>query len=862
MTGMMPFKIPLVYRLINGSSPAVAPVDTGGYDVLIGGLGFRYATDNNFPFRRTTEPTTINRVDQSLEPGEQTLSKLPWIKSQSSFHAGAGQQNLEAPFTAFQYQQEQVAHIRYDTSLGVDPWTPGKVVRLPDTTFSAFGFSATNMCTATVGGIDYAIIGGNQSLYQAAWLSGPDAAPTITQIDLSGSTYGGISNCNVTSLTTDGVNYYALIQLTNAGYVPGVLSYVVQGSVTSTATPVALYEAPNYASATARTNLCVDPDFEGASINAAWSATGSATPTLAQSTAQHRTGTKSMVVTATGANTFFAGVAYSLPTTVGQTYTFSPYVYNPTTGGSSGGVGLLQGGMAGGSTTVRDAWTQISITFKATATTSVVSIYFGGTTSSGNVFYVDDVLIENAASAGSYFSGNTAADASYTYAWSGTANASTSTATPIPIPGGSKGVLGWAKERLMAGLNNKMYELATDSSVAPHSALPSPRYSHPSTSWRWSAISESPDSVLAAGATGNQASILKLTLDTSGATPVLAGASSAAKLPLGEIVNVMGNYLGTYVCIGTNKGVRVASFDTYSGNMVYGPLSLSTTQPVYGLCGVDRFVYAGYSNQQADGSTGLARLDLSFQIDTAGRLAWAPDLRPPSTAPTGRGTVTAVSVLPYSGRIIFLTAEGIHVQQGSPGNDSGASYWLRTSRIRYDTAEPKLFKLGTIRGTLDTSSIQVSSLTPFNGTFNLGTFGPVTGGNPGNFRLPVGLNEWIQMQFNLNGQNCVFNSYQVRAYPAPQRQHLIEFTVYCMENEMDRDGDIQTDPVLPFDRYQAVKALEASGNEVTFTEFTPTGPRTTQVLIEQVELISIARFPTQTEAFGGLLTFHLRETET
>lgn len=861
MSSKLPFKLPFANPSTPSSATTSVVVDTGGYDILLNGIGFRLATDQSFPFKRTTEPTTIRRVDQSLEPGEQTLSQLPWIKSQSSFHAGAGQQNLEAPFTAFQYQQEQVAHIRFDTSLGVDVWTPGKVTRLPDTTFSAFGFSATSLCTATVNGIDYAIIGGNQSLYQAAWLGGPDAAPTITQIDLSGSTYGGISNCNITSLTTDGSHYYALIQLTNAGFVPGVLTYVAQGSITSTAAPVALYEAPNYANASPRTNLCVDPDFEGASINAAWSGTGSATPTIAPSTTQARVGTKSMKVTATGANTFFEGVAYSLPSVVGNTYTFTAYVYNPSVGGSVGGVALVTGGQFGGSTTATNAWTPISITYKATAATTNFTLYFGGSVSVGDSFYVDTVLLEQAAVAGSYFSGRTAADSLYTYSWSGTADASTSVATPVAVPGGSKGVIGWAKERLMAGLSNRIYELPTDSSVAAHSQLPPPRYSHPNSAWLWSAICEAPGAILAAGATGNQANVMQMTLDTSGATPVLAGASSVGALPLGETVNVMMSYLGAYVCLGTNKGVRVASFDTYSGNMVVGPLSLVTTQPVYGLCGADRFVYAGYSNQQADGSTGLARLDISLQIDASGRLAWAPDLRPPSTAPTGRGTVTAVSVLPNSGRIIFLTPEGIHVQQGVAGHDPGASYWLRTSRIRYDTLEPKLFKLGSIRGTLDTSSITVTGIAPFQSNVNLGTFGPIVGGNPGDFRLVPGLNEWIQLQFSLNGQSCVLNSYQAKAIPAPGRQHLIEFTVLLMNREVDRHGVNAVDPLDPRDRYETLKELEKSGQEITFIEFTSLGPVSTQVVIDQIEFISFYR-PTDQSDLAGFITFHLRETET
>jgi len=76
------------------------------------------------------------------------------------FHAGAGQLYLEQGFTAFQYQQEQIEHVRFDTCLGVDCWTAGQVKRLPDTTFFDFGFNATVMCTATVAGVDYAIIGG------------------------------------------------------------------------------------------------------------------------------------------------------------------------------------------------------------------------------------------------------------------------------------------------------------------------------------------------------------------------------------------------------------------------------------------------------------------------------------------------------------------------------------------------------------------------------------------------------------------------------------------------------------------------------------------------------------------------------
>jgi hypothetical protein len=112
------------------SAPGVVTIsdqDVGGYDLMVGGHGFRLATDQQFAYVRGSEPTTTRRFDSEAEPGEQSLSALPWIKSQSSFHGGAGQLNLEQGLTSFEYQQEKVDHIRFDNSLGVDVWNLGKV---------------------------------------------------------------------------------------------------------------------------------------------------------------------------------------------------------------------------------------------------------------------------------------------------------------------------------------------------------------------------------------------------------------------------------------------------------------------------------------------------------------------------------------------------------------------------------------------------------------------------------------------------------------------------------------------------------------------------------------------------------------
>lgn len=852
----LPLTLPAAYKLKAGQQPATSDVDTGGYDVLIGGIGFRLATDQQFPYVRATEPTTVHRFDNSAEVGEQTLSPLPWVKSQSSFHAGAGQMNLEAPFTAFQYQQEQIAHLRYDTSLGVDPWTPGLIQRLPDTTFSNFGFDVKCVVTAVVNGVDVAVVGGTHSLYQITWASGPDVAPTVTAIDMTSATYGGLTNITISSLTTDGRNYYGIVQLTSVGSTAGILTYVVSGQMESTAAPVALYEVPNYKSATPRTNLCTNPNFETATTG--WAASGTPLPTIGLSGVQKRSGVQSLIVTSTGTSTFFEGVNYTASgLTVGAVYTFSVYVYNPSVGGV-GDIGILIGGgsFGAGAGGTKDSWKRISVTWTATATTHSMNIFMQSPSGAGSVFYVDDALLEQSGTIGAYFNGGTTADSSYTYSWSGTANLSTSIATPIQSASNAQGVCAWVKERLISALSNSVYELSPNTSQ--HSALPTAKYTHPISAYMYSAISESPDAILISGTTGLQCTIMQFKLDTSGGTPTLGAGATIATLPTGEQVLCMAAYLGSFIALGTNKGIRVGTFDTYSGHFTYGPLSVVTTSPVYGITGRDRFVFGGFTNQQADGKTGLVRVDLTQPIDASGRLAWSPDLRPPVSAPTGLGTVYGVGVLPQSGRLMFATSEGFHVEGNGPGSSGTA--WLRTSRIRYDTEELKLFKAGRIHGSLDTATITVVGLTQFGGSANLGTFGFLNGSNdPGEFGLPSGLNPWIQLQFQLNGSSAVLNSYSAKALPAPTRQRVITITVNCFRQETDRYGLDVTDPLLPRDRYAQVKALESSGNEIRFVEFTNTGPIATLVVIDQLEYHSFSR-PNIDDDFGGYITFKLRET--
>jgi hypothetical protein len=674
LTRALPLGLPSVYVSLPGESTP-ADVDTGGYDVMIGGYGFRLATDQQFYYSRSTEPITTHRYDSSLEPGEQSLSPLPWIKAQSSFHGGAGQLNLEQGFNAFQYQQEQVSHVRFDTCQGVDVWTPGKVQRLPGTKLTPALSSGdfAHMVTAAPNGVDVAIAGGVHTLTQITWGSGPSAAPTQTAIDLSGANFGGATNCTVSSLVTNGNSYFALIQLAApTAALPGVRTLVVKGAMDSTATPAVIYKSKNDS---------------------------------------------------------------------------TPYL----------------------------------------------------------------------------------------------------------------GALGWRKARLLGGFGRALYELDSSPVTPPVDiSTLTAKYTHPSTAWLYTGFAESPTAILASGQVGKQSSLLAFELDTSGVVPTLAGGATVAELPNGEVITSMESVVGSFLAVGTNHGVRIGTYDTYVGRLSLGPLTVSSTQPVLGLAAKDRFLFAGYTNQQADGRTGLVRIDLSYVIDGAGRNAWAPDLCPPMSSPTGHGSVTAVCLLPTSNRLVFVAPDGLHVEQAAPNADDVS--WLRTSRIRYATTEMKLFKWGRVTGSLDTATIGVSAITPFSGTFSLGTFGFLTDGNPGEFELPNGLSEWLQMQFQLNGTSCVLSSYQVKAYPAPAAANIIMLTVNCFRDETDRYDLSVSDPATPRQRWQNVLDLKRAGKQVRYVEFTNQGAVAEMVLIDEIEFRSFSR-PSTEDDFGGYITLKLRSLE-
>ena len=92
------------------------------YDISIAGQPFFLLNDDNTPYRRVTAQYRKQQIDQTREPGEQTLTGW-WLRSQSTFHFGQG-------IKFFEPAQDESLRFQYTYSKGCDVWTKGQVTLL------------------------------------------------------------------------------------------------------------------------------------------------------------------------------------------------------------------------------------------------------------------------------------------------------------------------------------------------------------------------------------------------------------------------------------------------------------------------------------------------------------------------------------------------------------------------------------------------------------------------------------------------------------------------------------------------------------------------------------------------------------
>ena len=188
---------PIPYPLSNPAGATNFSATGVAYDVAFASNPFFIGASDDAPYRRVTAQYRKQQIDQSREPGEQTLTGW-WTRSQSSFHYGAG-------IKFFEPLQDESLRFQFTESKGVDVWTKGQATLL-NTTVRARASASTNLYLVgardNANGVDAIVFTEGVDLKKLT-MSGD--TPTVTTYTLTASPH----TLDFMSLTSDGTRYFA-----------------------------------------------------------------------------------------------------------------------------------------------------------------------------------------------------------------------------------------------------------------------------------------------------------------------------------------------------------------------------------------------------------------------------------------------------------------------------------------------------------------------------------------------------------------------------------------------------------------------------------------------------------------------------
>jgi len=128
----------LPYSLSNPANAVGYAGNSESYDIAVNALPFFLFTNDEAPYRRQTAQYRKQQIDQSTEPGEQSITGW-WVRAQSSFHSGDGV-NFYDPSAG------ETSAYRFADSKGLNVWNKGQVTLLKSCTQ---GHNTTGPITAT-----------------------------------------------------------------------------------------------------------------------------------------------------------------------------------------------------------------------------------------------------------------------------------------------------------------------------------------------------------------------------------------------------------------------------------------------------------------------------------------------------------------------------------------------------------------------------------------------------------------------------------------------------------------------------------------------------------------------------------------
>lgn len=415
------------------------------------------------------------------------------------------------------------------------------------------------------------------------------------------------------------------------------------------------------------------------------------------------------------------------------------------------------------------------------------------------------------------------------------------------------------KSRLMATVGKGVYELTGSGPTLP-TALDAGA-TRPS-GWTWTDMAEGPAGIYLSGYAGDQSTIEVIRVAVSSGTVTLDPPVQVADMPRGERVLSLYAYVGSYLIIGTSKGVRVALLRD-DGSLTLGPLIVESADGCKDAVAAGSYVYVTMGSKGDAGDrvnrAGLWRVNLGTNLDgNPLKFASAADLVAPA------GTTGACEQVTTVGGVLWFTVTGAGIyREASTFVSEG---WLESGRVRVGTVEPKSWRdmrllmssenVGTVTGCANVSGttapstweqvIQVSSTNP-------DQYGSLNSAAPG---VQQSLFAAFRLKATDTSVSPVMIGYQLRAIPAPKRSELLQATVMCMDFETDRTGVRYGSIGGSWDRFQALKQLEATAGTVQWLDYT-TGERA-EAYVERVVMIRTTPPSRQHKNGGGLVQVLLR----
>lgn len=365
--------------------------------------------------------------------------------------------------------------------------------------------------------------------------------------------------------------------------------------------------------------------------------------------------------------------------------------------------------------------------------------------------------------------------------------------------------------------------------------------------FRFMAVAESSSAIYIGGFSGDEGLAFKISVDTNGALTTMV---TVLVLPRGETLTAMYGYLGTFVAIGTSRGVRIAVADS-SGNLSYGPLVYESANDIYAFTASNEFIYAGV-NGEIDGYSGLIRINLGAPL-TNGRYAYAKDVYASGVT----GAVWAIATFANNHKAFTIENSGLWVESQTNLVESGE---ITTGIIRFDTFENKAWKRIKIR-LEDVLQGDIDMFRVIDGTDI--AFQTIPEGTTEIYDYDLApvfstVSAEAQFKFRLNRNNtdptkgAVIYGYSVKALPTPTRARVLQIPIFCFDQETDRNKQIIGFQGYALARLQALEQMEALGETLIIQDFTA-GGEPIEAVVEQVTFTRTTPPNSNFSGYGGII---------